>query len=129
MQDRSLERNQSVLSRKELIKQEYNLLLETRLPNIMQLMNSEKSLGLGLNMPKNGTPEKEAKQAKKVVEKKSVDYDDTEFLEKMFSNADPDIRNLNPKTLTASHSKGELPKVASKQELSAAQQSVATADL
>ena len=96
----------------------------------MQLMNSEKSLGLGLNMPKNGTPEKEAKQpARKVVDKKSVDYDDTEFLEKMFSNADPDIRNLNPKTLTASHSKGELPKVASKQELSAAQQSVATADL
>jgi len=36
------------MSRKELIKQEYNLLLETRLPNIMQLMNSEKSLGLGL---------------------------------------------------------------------------------
>ena len=33
--ERSLERNQSVLSRKELIKQEYNLLLETRLPNIM----------------------------------------------------------------------------------------------
>jgi hypothetical protein len=37
-----------VLSRKELIKQEYNLLLENRLPNIMQLMNSEKSLGLGI---------------------------------------------------------------------------------
>jgi len=44
--ERSLERNPSVLSRKELIKQECNLLLETRLPNIMQLMNSEKSLGL-----------------------------------------------------------------------------------
>ena len=37
-----------MLSRKELIKQEYNLLLENRLPNIMQLMNSEKTLGLGL---------------------------------------------------------------------------------
>jgi hypothetical protein len=47
-QERSLERNPSVLSRKELIKQEYNLLLETRLPNIMQLMNSDKSLGLGM---------------------------------------------------------------------------------
>jgi hypothetical protein len=46
--ERSLERNPSVLSRKELIKQEYNLLLETRLPKIMQLMNSEKSLGLGI---------------------------------------------------------------------------------
>jgi hypothetical protein len=44
----SLERNPSVLSRKDLIKQEYNLLIETRLPKIMQLMNSEKSLGLGL---------------------------------------------------------------------------------
>ena len=50
----SLERNPSVLSRKELIKQEYNLLLETRLPNIMQLMNSEKSLGLGLNINEKG---------------------------------------------------------------------------
>lgn len=48
--ERSLERNPSVLSRKELIKQEYNLLLETRLPNIMQIMNSEKSLGLGLGI-------------------------------------------------------------------------------
>ena len=44
--ERSLERNPSVLSRKELIKHECNLLLETKLPNIMQLMNSEKSLGL-----------------------------------------------------------------------------------
>ena len=45
--DRSLERNSSVLSRKELIKQEYNHLLETRLPSIMQLMNSEKNIGIG----------------------------------------------------------------------------------
>lgn len=46
--ERSLERNSSVLSRKELIKQEYNHLLETRLPSIMQLMNSEKTIGLQL---------------------------------------------------------------------------------
>jgi len=46
--ERSLDRNPSVLSRKELIKQEYNLLLENRLPNIMQLMKSEKNLGLGM---------------------------------------------------------------------------------
>ena len=26
--------------------------------------------------------------------KQSVDYDDTEFLEKMFSNVDKDIRNI-----------------------------------
>jgi hypothetical protein len=44
--ERSLERNPSMLSRKELMKHECNLLLETRLPNIMQLMSSEKSLGL-----------------------------------------------------------------------------------
>lgn len=43
------------MSRKELIQQEYNLLLETRLPNIMQLMNSEKSLGLGLGYRANPT--------------------------------------------------------------------------
>ena len=46
--ERKLERNPSVMSRKELIKQECNLLLETRLPNIMSLMNSEKNIGLNL---------------------------------------------------------------------------------
>jgi len=46
--ERKLERNPSVMSRKELIKQECNLLLETRLPNIMSLMNSEKHIGLNL---------------------------------------------------------------------------------
>ena len=46
--EKKLERNPSVMSRKELIKQECNLLLETRLPNIMSLMNSEKNIGLNL---------------------------------------------------------------------------------
>jgi len=55
--ERSLERNPSVLSRKELIQQEYNLLLETRLPNIMQLMNSEKNLGLGLGYNRPNVPD------------------------------------------------------------------------
>ena len=124
-----------MLSRKELIKQEYNLLLETRLPNIMQLMNSEKSHGLGIafNADKLGSASpfdiagglKDSRKkvgvssAEKLVEertrsqdtknftnrahsinvkhfegKQSVDYDDTEFLQKMFSNCDSDIRNL-----------------------------------
>ena len=30
--------------------------------------------------------------------KQSVDYDDTDFLQKMFSNVDSDIRNLNKNT-------------------------------
>lgn len=126
--ERSLERNQSVLSRKELIKQEYNLLLETRLPNIMQIMNSEKSLGLQVNaaangqydyaLPKNAdaAPESGGDQEEpnlagrirnhrdrvhsstvnnKQFGKQSVDYDDTDFLQKMFSNGDKDIRNLS----------------------------------
>ena len=46
--EKKLERNPSVMSRKELIKQECNLLLETRLPNIMSLMNSEKNIALNL---------------------------------------------------------------------------------
>lgn len=37
--ERSLERNNSVFSRKELIKKEYAKIIETRLPNIMSLMN------------------------------------------------------------------------------------------
>jgi len=128
--ERSLERNQSVLSRKELIKQEYNLLLETRLPNIMQIMNSEKSLGLQINSannvqydyansknaletvaPESGGDNEEpniggrnrlnkdkihsSTMNTKQFGKQSVDYDDTDFLQKMFSNGDNDIRNLS----------------------------------
>lgn len=37
--EKSLERNNSVFSRKELIKKEYNKIIETRLPNILNLMN------------------------------------------------------------------------------------------
>jgi hypothetical protein len=63
--ERSLERNSSVLSRKELIKQEYNLLLETRLPNIMQLMNSDKQLGLGMgSISKNALETEEENRSK-----------------------------------------------------------------
>jgi hypothetical protein len=94
--EKSLERNPSVLSRKELIKQEYNLLLETRLPNIMQLMNSDKSLGLGMgSISKNGLEnEEEQPRKKEKYSKKSVDYDDTDFLQKMFSNGDAEIKNI-----------------------------------
>lgn len=126
---RSLERNPSVLSRKELIKQEYNLLLETRLPKIMQLMNSEKSLGLGLGYGASNnergdgnvvdTPEMNkqllddpkinigsrgnnpnakhrmhSSNLNKHFGKQSVDYDDTDFLQKMFSNEN-ELRGLN----------------------------------
>lgn len=34
-------------------------------------------------------------RASKQFGKQSVDYDDTEFLQKMFSNVDSDIRNLS----------------------------------
>jgi len=118
-----------VLSRKELIKQEYNLLLETRLPKIMQLMNSEKSLGLGLGYGASNndradnvvdTPEMNkqilddpkinigsrgqnnpnvkhrmhSSNLNKHFGKQSVDYDDTDFLQKMFSNEN-ELRGLN----------------------------------
>lgn len=36
---RSLERNNSVISRKDIIKKEYNKIMEQRLPNILSLMN------------------------------------------------------------------------------------------
>ncbi len=39
---RSLERNNSVISRKDLIKKEYNKIMEQRLPNILCLMNQDK---------------------------------------------------------------------------------------
>jgi len=66
----SLERNPSVLSRKELIKQEYNLLLETRLPKIMQLMNSEKSLGFGIGYgTQNQEGSAEAQETPEIIHK------------------------------------------------------------
>lgn len=37
-------------------------------------------------------------QINKNFGKQSVDYDDTDFLQKMFSNVDSDIRNLNKNT-------------------------------
>lgn len=37
--DKSLERNNSVFSRKEIIQKEYAKGMETRLPNILHLMN------------------------------------------------------------------------------------------
>jgi hypothetical protein len=38
--EKSLERtNANVISRKELIKKEYNKILETKLPNILNMMN------------------------------------------------------------------------------------------
>ena len=93
----------------------------------MQIMNSEKSLGLQVNSAANGqydyslpkgdaTLETGADQEEpnvagrirnhrdrvhsstvnnKQFGKQSVDYDDTDFLQKMFSNGDSDIRNLS----------------------------------
>lgn len=131
--ERSLERNPSVLSRKELIKHECNLLLETRLPNIMHLMNSEKSLGLNYmdkidkignsspigkitgskgskkqqsnmnsqeNLHQTREQSKEQNHRSKSINvnqftKQSMDLDDPEYLEKMFSHVDSDIRDLS----------------------------------
>ena len=38
----SLERNNSVITRQEMIKKEYSRIIETRLPNILNLMNQDK---------------------------------------------------------------------------------------
>lgn len=58
----------------------------------MHLMNSEKSLGLG--MGNISTKAIETVNEVKRKEKLSVDYDDTHFLQKMFSNNDNEIKNL-----------------------------------
>lgn len=116
-------RNSSVLSRKELIKQEYNHLLETRLPSIMHLMNNEKTMGLGgisyENKIISATPFEISRKQEIVnteheaavhskgrndaraqsininhYNKQSMDYDDTEFLQKMFTNVDTEMRDF-----------------------------------
>lgn len=38
--ERSLDRNNSVINRKELMKKEYNKIIDSRLPNILSLMNN-----------------------------------------------------------------------------------------
>jgi hypothetical protein len=61
----------------------------------MQLMNSDKQLGLGINsISKNAleTEEDLARPSKEKFNKQSVDYDDTDFLQKMFSNGDNEIK-------------------------------------
>ena len=61
----------------------------------MQLMNSEKSLTLGIGGISKNALESEEEFAKN-VNKKSVDYDDTDFLQKMFSNGDNEIKDVEP---------------------------------
>lgn len=63
----------------------------------MQLMNSEKSLGLGIGgISKNNLDtEEDLIKKDKFNNKPSVDYDDTDFLQKMFSNGDNEIKNIS----------------------------------
>jgi hypothetical protein len=60
-----------MFSRKDLIKHEYNKIIETRLPNILNLMNYDKyNISTGADTSLNDN---------------YVEYDDTELLSKMFS--------------------------------------------
>jgi len=52
----------------------------------------------GEKVPVDRSVSKERQIVSRHVEKKSVDYDDTEFLQKMFSNKDADIKILNKNT-------------------------------
>ena len=62
----------------------------------MHLMNSDKSLGLGMghSTSKNVLETEEEVRKKEKFNKQSVDYDDTDFLQKMFSNGDNEIKNI-----------------------------------
>ena len=61
----------------------------------MQLMNSDKQLGLGMgSISKNALETEEENRSKEKYIKQSVDYDDTDFLQKMFSNGDNEIKNI-----------------------------------
>ncbi|CDW78642.1 UNKNOWN [Stylonychia lemnae] len=72
--EKSLERNNSVFNRRDLIKQEYNRVIETRLPNILSLMSNGKqniasASGADISL----------------FENENMDYDDTELLSKLFT--------------------------------------------
>ena len=45
LKQKSLERNNSVFSRRDLIKKEYNKIMEHKLPNILNLMNNNGNAG------------------------------------------------------------------------------------
>ena len=61
----------------------------------MQLMNSDKQLVLGMgSISKNAMETEEENRSKEKYIKQSVDYDDTDFLYKMFSNGDNEIKNI-----------------------------------
>lgn len=72
--ERSLERNNSVFSRKDLIKKEYNKIMDQRLPNILSLMNQDK---YNISAGETGSVNDLIAGA--------MDYDETELLSKMFS--------------------------------------------
>jgi len=69
--EKSLERNNSVFSRRDLIKKEYNKIIENRLPNILSLMNNEKyNVTSGADIS---------------INESNFEYDDTDLLSKMFN--------------------------------------------
>lgn len=72
MGEKSLERNNSVFSRRELIKKEYNRIMETKLPNILNMMNNEKyNIATGVDTTIN--------------DNNCLGYDDTDLLSRMFT--------------------------------------------
>lgn len=73
--EKSLERNNSVFNRKDLIKKEYNKIMDQRLPNILSLMNHDK-YNISMNEPLVNDF---------AVASSGVDYDETELLSKMFT--------------------------------------------
>jgi len=86
--ERSLERNNSVFSRKELIKKEYNKIMDQRLPNILSLMNHDKyNISAGAGLDGGGNSIQEEMSSGNLGE-----YDETELLSKMFSK---DRNNLS----------------------------------
>lgn len=58
-------------SRRDLIKKEYNRIIETRLPNILHLMNNDKYNVTG--------------RADQSINEINMEYDDTDLLSKIFS--------------------------------------------
>ncbi|CDW71924.1 UNKNOWN [Stylonychia lemnae] len=74
--EKGLQRNNSVFSRRDLIKQEYDRIIENRLPNIINLINQDKhSLQ---------NPSKENNNNKS-FSNEIMEYDDTELFSQIFS--------------------------------------------
>jgi hypothetical protein len=84
--ERSLDRNNSVINRKELMKKEYNKIIDSRLPNILSLMNNHEKYNHQSSTTCNNLEGGSIHDlCTSTVGGAALEYDETDLLSKMFT--------------------------------------------